>query len=123
MSYTSYAPCTSLPAGGIGLAAVSAPISGLTQGTLYHFRLHVTYAGGSAVGADVTFTTLGAAPSVYAGEPSNVRCSRDRRITKIRMIGSSSPLSTCARNITWISGKPGSTTKTAPPATKSVSKP
>ncbi len=52
-----------LPAAG---AAVDATLSGLSPGTLYHYRVTVTTDGGRAVGADRTFTTAGGAPA--AGE-------------------------------------------------------
>jgi hypothetical protein len=51
---------------------VDATIEGLVPAGVYHYRLHVSYAGGSVSGADVTFATVGAAPTVYVGEPSNI---------------------------------------------------
>ena len=40
--------------------AVTAPISGLAPSTTYHFRVVATNAAGTTLGADRTFTTLGA---------------------------------------------------------------
>jgi hypothetical protein len=44
---------------GSGTVAVneSAPVSGLTASTLYHFRLNATNSGGTSNGSDLTFTT------------------------------------------------------------------
>ncbi len=57
-SYGSQAPCASLPAPGSSPAPVSASLAGLVANTTYHFRFAATNAGGSANGADQTFTTL-----------------------------------------------------------------
>ena len=38
---------------------MTAPLSGLTPGTTYHFRLVARSDAGTSVGADVTFTTVG----------------------------------------------------------------
>lgn len=50
-------------AGGIDPLPFTAKITGLSPGTRYHFRAEGTSAGGTAVGADITFTTTGAKPS------------------------------------------------------------
>ena len=55
-SYGSSAPCSPTPTGSSAVA-VSAAISGLTPGTQYHYRVSARNAGGSASGADKTFTT------------------------------------------------------------------
>lgn len=59
-AYGSVAPATPGSAGS-GSSAVpeSAAVSGLTAGTLYHFRLDATNATGTTDGADGTFTTSG----------------------------------------------------------------
>ena len=44
---------------GTTAVAVSAPISGLSGGTTYHFRLVATNSAGTSTGADVAFTTAG----------------------------------------------------------------
>jgi len=49
------------PLGGIsagtGAIPVNGAISGLTPGTIYHFRVNAVYAGGTTNGSDMTFTT------------------------------------------------------------------
>src|SRR3982074_2246722 len=50
-----------MPAGGTTPVEVSAPISGLSPHTIYHYRIVASNAGGSSVGADQTFTTAGVA--------------------------------------------------------------
>ena len=52
---------------GTTAVAVSAPISGLSGGTTYHFRLVATNSAGTSTGADVAFTTAGAAVTLFAG--------------------------------------------------------
>jgi hypothetical protein len=55
-SYGSTAPAGDVPAG-IGPVAVTATLAGLTGNTTYHFRVKATSSGGTATGADGTFTT------------------------------------------------------------------
>ncbi len=50
-AYGSSVPCTP------GALSPMATLSGLAQGTLYHYRLTAASAGGSTAGADATFTT------------------------------------------------------------------
>ena len=55
---TAYGSATSSqPVSGPGPQPVSAPLSGLTPGTTYHYRLVATSPGGTAHGDDATFTT------------------------------------------------------------------
>lgn len=49
--------------GGIDPLPFTAKITGLSPGTTYHFRAEGTSAAGTAVGADITFTTKGGKPS------------------------------------------------------------
>jgi autotransporter-associated beta strand protein len=51
--------------------AFSSDLSGLTPGTLYHFRAYVTTEAGTSYGEDATFTTLGSAASTWDGSTSN----------------------------------------------------
>jgi len=62
---TAYGSNTTVTGAGSGLDAVpvSAAITGLTPGTVYHFRLSATNGNGTVVGADATFTTFGAPPT------------------------------------------------------------
>ena len=60
----SYGSVTSPVTLGTGLFAVSRQVTGLTPGTLYHFRLVVIQAGIEAVGSDLTFRTPAAGDAV-----------------------------------------------------------
>ena len=51
--------------------AVSADITGLQPGTVYHFRLVAKSAGGTDFGADKTFTTTGQPYTLPPGPPAN----------------------------------------------------
>lgn len=51
---------------GTTAVAVSAPLSGLSAGTTYHVRLVATNSAGTTTGADVAFTTAGAAVTLVA---------------------------------------------------------
>src|SRR5207247_4977706 len=61
---TGYGSSTSSQSVGSGTVstAVSASVSGLACGTLYHFRAVGTNAGGTGTGADMTFTTAACPP-------------------------------------------------------------
>jgi hypothetical protein len=57
---------------GTSNTAVSAYISGLTPGTLYHFRVVAVNANGTANGSDATFTTLATPPAAFVkSSPAN----------------------------------------------------
>jgi hypothetical protein len=56
-SYGSKASCASLPKPGDNPVAVSAPITGLSEHTTYHFRVVATGSGETSKGSDQTFTT------------------------------------------------------------------
>src|SRR5437660_9899399 len=60
-SYTNSTPCTAGPRKALGAFAdaVSALLSGLTEGTVHHYRLVATNSLGTSNSADATFTTLG----------------------------------------------------------------
>jgi hypothetical protein len=55
--YTQSIPCASLPNAIGGVQAVSAPLSGLSPNTAYHFRVTASSPSGTAVGAPESFTT------------------------------------------------------------------
>ena len=57
-SYGSTVNVTLSPDNGVVPQNVSAPISGLQAGTVYHYRLVATNSGGTVTGADRTFTTI-----------------------------------------------------------------
>ena len=70
---TSYGSSTSSTNAGSGTSsvAVSAPITGLTAGTTYHYRMVATNSAGTARGSDGVLTTS-AAPQVVTGAATNV---------------------------------------------------
>ena len=79
---------TSKDAGaGTGEVTVEIPVQGLTPGTTYHFRVVATSAGGTAQGADATFTTVTppAQPTVTTGGV------RDTTTTGSTLTGSVTP--------------------------------
>jgi len=61
-SYGKTASCTTLPGSGTSAVEVSAPITGLTANSTYHFRISATNASGTSKGADETFKTPAAGP-------------------------------------------------------------
>jgi hypothetical protein len=63
-SYGSSVACTALPGSGEGPVVVSAPLTGLSGNSQYHFRVVATNSGGTSYGSDVTFTSLPDAPAV-----------------------------------------------------------
>src|SRR5439155_766401 len=69
--YGKSATCTPAPGSGTSNVAVSAALTGLTEGTEYHFRIVATNAGGTSEGADATFktTTTPVKPTVRTEEP------------------------------------------------------
>ncbi len=64
--------CSSLPGNGTSAVAVSAPVTGLTPNTTYHFRISATNAGGTSKGSDETLKTLPNAPTVVTEKASAV---------------------------------------------------
>ncbi len=71
-SYGKTAPCAALPGSGTSAVAVSAPVSGLTLNTTYHFRISATNASGTGEGSDQTFTTLANPPTVVTEAASGI---------------------------------------------------
>jgi hypothetical protein len=79
---TGYGSTTTITSAGSGFTAVpvSAPLTGLSPGTLYHFRVTATNSGGTVNGADGTFTTFLVPPTptptptpiVVTGVASNI---------------------------------------------------
>jgi hypothetical protein len=60
-SYGSLTP-TNVVASGAGVTIITNLLSGLTQGTTYHYQLSASSAAGTATGTDKTFTTLKVTP-------------------------------------------------------------
>jgi hypothetical protein len=55
--YSSRASCTSLPGSGTSAVPVSAPLSDLSEGTTYHYRIVAVGPAGTSVGRELTFAT------------------------------------------------------------------
>lgn len=70
---TSYGSKTASKSAGSATSAlaVSAPVSGLTAGRTYHFRVVATSDAGTSVGKDATFTTS-STPTVTTGDVASV---------------------------------------------------
>ena len=77
---TSYGNQAPLPAASAGSGSAPVPVSvdlgGLASGTVYHFRVIASDAGGVTTGADQTFTTAGTAPT-----PATVTSSAATNVT------------------------------------------
>jgi hypothetical protein len=72
LSYGSTIPATAKSVGaGTTSVEASQPITGLTPGTAYHFRISATNVDGTTKGTNGTFTTT-AAPVVSTGPPSDI---------------------------------------------------
>jgi hypothetical protein len=72
VAYGKSAACTSLPGSGASEVGVSTPLSGLTEGTTYHFRIVATNELGTSFGADRAFTTMPNSPTVVTGKASSI---------------------------------------------------
>jgi hypothetical protein len=70
---TSLAAAPSTVAAGTGTTSISVGIAGLLPGTLYHYRVDAAYAGGTTLGADMTFTTL--VPTAATGAAGSITLS------------------------------------------------
>src|SRR5205823_3056379 len=83
-AYGKSAPCAPSPGSGEGSVAVSAPVTGLTANTTYHFRISATNAGGTNKGSDETMKTLPPAPTVVtaaASEDTQTSATLDGTVT------------------------------------------
>src|SRR5439155_12259062 len=78
--YGKSATCTPAPGSGTSNVAVSAALTGLTEGTEYHFRIVATNAGGTSEGADATFKTT-TTPVKLTGEHESTRVTSPTRTT------------------------------------------
>ncbi|GAJ01582.1 unnamed protein product, partial [marine sediment metagenome] len=70
---TTYGSTTTETDAGSGTeeVSVSADLTGLSEGTTYHFRLVATNSAGTDYGDDATFTTTTTAPTVSSTNPAN----------------------------------------------------
>ncbi len=91
-------PCAQSVGSGSSAVPVSATVSGLSPGTVYHFRVVATNSGGSAFGDDQSFTTTAVSVNVAATAVSVV-CSPG-----LVVVGQSSA---CVTTVSSVSGVPG----------------
>jgi uncharacterized protein (TIGR02145 family) len=71
-TYGQTVTATQSPVTSNNLTIVSIDISGLTQGTLYHFRVKTVNSIGTVYGTDLTFTTLGQTPAAITQPATNI---------------------------------------------------
>jgi uncharacterized protein (TIGR02145 family) len=72
-SYGSSGTATQSPVTGNANTNVSADITGLTEATIYHYRLKATNFLGTTYGGDMIFTTLGQVPTVTTLAATNIK--------------------------------------------------
>ena len=72
-AYGSSAPCSSSPGSGRSAVGVSAPISGLSANTTYHYRISATNGAGTSYSGDQQLTTLPNAPATSTGEAGSIQ--------------------------------------------------
>lgn len=71
-SYGSTVTAAQSPVTGNTSTSVNASISGLNEGTVYHYRVKAINTLGTTNGGDMTFTTLGAVPTVTIMVATNI---------------------------------------------------
>jgi hypothetical protein len=71
-AYGTTVPGVPSPVTGSVVTPVTAAITGLTPGTLYHYRVNGVNSNGTANGSDLTFTTLAPLPTVVTNPASNI---------------------------------------------------
>ena len=73
-SYGNEVTATQSPVSGTSSVAVSAPVTGLSSNTAYHFRIEATNSSGTTYGDDQSFTTLqsGSAATVTSNSATDV---------------------------------------------------
>jgi uncharacterized protein (TIGR02145 family) len=62
-AYGQSANATQSPITGTSITAISCELAGLSEGTIYHFRIKAENSLGTTYGSDMTFTTLGQKPT------------------------------------------------------------
>jgi hypothetical protein len=89
---TSYGTQTSITSAGSGASVlnVNAALSGLTAGTLYHYRVAATNSAGTTPGTDMTFTTGQPTPGTPFGIIAPTSVSSGQDFTVDLQIGTSS---------------------------------
>ena len=70
-TYGQTVTATQSPLTGTSNTNVSAAITGLTAGTTYHFRVKAVNTAGTTYGSDMTFTTVGLAPTATTLDATN----------------------------------------------------
>ncbi len=70
--YGAIVPCSKPPGAGTGVTEVSVPVSGLSIGDTYHFRMVATNAGGTSYGEDRIFTAQPSPPTAITEGASTV---------------------------------------------------
>jgi phage gpG-like protein len=73
-AYGTSVPCLELPGSGTSSVAVSATLSGLSEGAIYHYRIVATNEGGISTGSDQAFTP----PTVGTGIAGTVTSASTR---------------------------------------------
>lgn len=81
-SYGSTIIATQSPVSGNSVTNVSANITGLTAGTIYHYRIKAVNSLGTSNGSDLTVTTLGLVPTTTTLAATNIT------LTSVTMNGS-----------------------------------
>ncbi len=81
-----------------GIGVFSSSITGLTSAVTYHIRAYATSAVGTSYGADMTFTTLGTAPTVTTTAASSITTTTATIGGNITNAGTSS---VTARGVCW----------------------
>lgn len=72
VSYGNTLTATQSPVSGNSVTNVSANITGLAAGTIYHFRVKAVNSLGTSNGSDLTFTTLGLVPTATTLAATNI---------------------------------------------------
>jgi DNA-binding beta-propeller fold protein YncE len=107
-AYGQSAPCSPMPGSGSGDVAVSAALSGLQPGAVYHFRIVAVNANGASAGGDQAFTALS---TVLTEAASNVG------VSEATLNGSVNPEEVAVTSCEFEYGMSTSYGKTAPCAT------
>jgi uncharacterized protein (TIGR02145 family) len=71
-SYGSTAPESPLTVTGSSIININTAVTGLTSGSLYHYRIKAINAGGTTYSDDLTFFTLCSAPSATTNSATNI---------------------------------------------------